>query len=93
MDLNIMYVTEEEKQRVLKARMEAERKAKRKANQKRLSVYERTHKISGTCMLILAILALVVFGIEGIGYSILCGLFSVIGFAAKEEDREAWLEE
>lgn len=81
-----MYVTEEEKQRVLRARLEAERKA----NRKKLTAYERTHRIAGITLLILAVLALVVFGAEGIGYSVLCGLFSIIGFVAKEEDKEAW---
>ena len=92
MNANVFYISEEEKQTILRQRLEAERKAKRKANQKKLSTYERTHRILGVSLLILAILALVVFGAEGICYSIMCGLFSIIGFTAKEEDREAWLD-
>ena len=88
MNANVFYISEEEKQTILRQRLEAERKA----NRKKLSAYEKTHRLAGTCMLIVAVLALVVFGAEGICYSIMCGLFSIIGFTAKEEDREAWLD-
>lgn len=77
----IMYVTEEEKLRVLKARMEEERKA-RKRN---VSAYVKQHRIAGTCMFGLGIVSLFL-GMPGV--TILCSFFGVAGFLAKEEDEE-----
>ena len=81
----VMYVTEEEKLRVLKARMEQERKAKRK----NLSAYVKQHRIAGVCMFGLGILCLF---LKMPGVTLLCAFFGVAGFLAKEEDEE-WEEQ
>ena len=82
----VFYISEEEKQAILRNRLEQERKA----NRKRLTEYERSHRIVGICLIIMAILAVIIFGAEGIIWSIMCGIFSIIGFTAKEEDKELW---
>ena len=77
----IMYVTEEEKLRILKARMEQERKAKRK----NASAYVKQHRLIGTLMFLLGIVCLFI-GMPGV--TILCSFFGVAGFLAKEGDEE-----
>ena len=88
MDVNVFYISEEEKQTILRNRLEAERRA----NRRKLTPFERTHRIAGVCLLIIAIFSLIVFQFEGLVAFISCGLFSIIGFVAKEEDREGWLD-
>lgn len=86
--VNVMYVTEEEKQAILRQRIEMERKA----NKKRLTENERTHRILGVLLVILA-LAFLYIGGEGIMGTIVCSFFAVICFLAREEDREEWVEQ
>ena len=86
--MNVMYITEEEKLMVLRNRMEQERKA----NRRRMTEHERTHRIMGAIMLVLALVCLYIGGEMIIG-AIMCGLFSAIGFCAREEDREEWVEQ
>lgn len=81
---SVFYITEEEKLRVLKARMEQERKAKRK----NVSAYVKQHRLLGALMFLLGI-ACLFFGMPGV--TILCAFFGVAGFLAKEEDEE-WEE-
>ena len=88
MNANVFYISEEEKQVILRRRLELERKA----NKKRLTEYERTHRILGVIMLILALFCLCIGGEMIIG-TILCSFFAVIGLLAKEEDRMEWTEE
>lgn len=85
--MNVMYVTEEEKLNILRNRLEAERKAKR-----RLTEHERTHRILGILLIIMAFVFLYIGG-EGILGTILCSFFAIICLAAKEEDREEWVEQ
>ena len=84
----IMYVTEEEKYAILRNRMEED---ERKANRKRLSEHERTHRILGVLLVILA-LGFLYLGGEGILGTIVCSFFAIICFCANEEARETWVE-
>lgn len=81
----IMYVSEEEKLRVLKTRMEQERKANRKLRRANTSAYIKQHRLAGMLMFLLGI-ACLFFGIPEV--TILCSFFGVAGFLAKEEDQE-----
>lgn len=82
----VFYITEEEKRYVLNRRMEEERKA----NRKRMTAYEMEHRIAGIALLVLAVLAYLVFGMESIIICIMCGLFAIMALCAREEDREKW---
>ena len=86
--INVMYVTEEEKKRILDMRMEQERKA----NRKRMTAYEMEHRIAGIALLVLAVLAYLVFGMESIVICIMCGLFAIMALCAREEDRKKWAD-
>ena len=85
---HVFYITEEEKLMVLRNRMEQERKA----NRRRLTEHETNHRILGVIMLILALICLYIGGEMIIG-AIMCGLFSAIGFSAREEVKEEWVEQ
>ena len=85
MNPNVFYITEEEKRAILRQRLEAERRA----NRKRLTAYERQYRILGMIGVILAIASLCIGG-EAIIGTILCGFLAVVGFLAKEEDRQEW---
>ena len=87
MNTNVFYISEEEKQAILRQRMEQERKA----NRRRLTEHETNHRILGVIMLILALICLYIGGEMIIG-AIMCGLFSAIGFSAREEAREEWVD-
>ena len=80
----VMYVTEEEKLRVLKARMELERKARRKS----VSAYVKQHRIAGMIMFVLGIICLFL-GMPGA--TILFAFFGAAVFLVKEED-EVWAD-
>ena len=86
--MNVMYVTEEEKLSILRSRLEEERKA----NRRRLTVHEKNHRILGWIMLGMSLVCLYIGGELIIG-SILCVFFSIVGFTAREEDREEWVEQ
>lgn len=81
-NVNVMYVTEEEKRAILRQRLEAERKA----NKRRMTENERTHRILGVLLIILALVFLYIGG-EGIMGTIVCSFFAIICFCAREEDR------
>lgn len=85
---NVMYVTEEEKLAILRNRLEAERKA----NRRRLTEHERNHRILGVILLILAIGCFIIGGELIIG-SIMGIFFSIVCFAAREEDRKEWIKQ
>lgn len=83
--VKVMYVTEEEKKRILDMRMEQERKAKR-----RLTPYEKHHKKLGCILVFLGICCLYIGGELIIG-TFVCGFLAILGFSAKEVEEE-WLE-
>lgn len=83
----VMYVTEEEKLAILRNRLEAERKA----NRRRLTTKEKHHRAIGWFMLGMALACLYIGG-EAIIGTIMCGFFALVGFTAREEVREEWVE-
>lgn len=85
--VKVMYVTEEEKKRILDMRMEQERKA----NKKRLTAYEKHHRIIGWIAVGMALICLYIGGELIIG-TFVCGFLAIVGFSAKEEVREEWSE-
>jgi len=87
--MDVFYITEQEKKRILDARMEQERKA----NKRRATEFERTHRIAGIGLILLAVASYIVFGMESIIICIVCGLFGIIGLCAREEDRKKWVEQ
>ena len=87
-NVQVFYITEEEKRAILNQRLEAERKA----NKRRMTEHERTHRILGVLMLILAVICLVIGG-EGIIGTIICAFMSLVCFGAKEEYRKEWVEQ
>lgn len=80
-NVQVFYITEEEKRTILRQRLEAERKAKRK-----LTENERTHRILGVLLIILALVFLYIGG-EGIMGTIVCSFFALICLCVREEDR------
>ncbi len=84
---DVFYITEEEKLRVLRKRMDAERKA-RKRN---VSAYVKQHRFLGTCMIGLALVCLLL-GIfvdaSFFGLILVCAFFSAAAFSAKDGDDE-----
>lgn len=86
--VNVMYVTEEEKKRILDMRMEEERKA----NRRRMTAHEKNHRILGWIGFGMALVCLYIGGELIIG-SIVFGFLSILGFSAREEVREEWVEQ
>lgn len=86
--VNVMYVTEEEKKRILDMRMEEERKA----NRRRMTAHEKNHRILGWIGVGMALVCLYIGGELIIG-SIIFGFLSILGFSAREEAREEWAEQ
>ena len=87
-NVNVFYITEEEKQTILRQRLEQERKA----NRRRLTENEKTHRILGIILLVIAIGCFIIGGELIIG-SIMSMFFSIVCFGAREEDRESWGEQ
>ena len=90
MNANVFYITEEEKQAILRQRLEAERKA----NRKRISETQRNHILTGIIMLLMAFvgfyLSMEMDG-EFIIITIICGFMSLVCFGAREEEEEEWV--
>lgn len=84
----VFYITEEEKRYVLDRRMEHERKA----NRRRMTAHEKNHRILGWIGVGMALVCLYIGGELIIG-SILFGFLSILGFSAREEVREEWVEQ
>ena len=84
----VFYITEEEKRYVLDRRMEEERKA----NRRRLTTHEKNHRILGWIGVGMALVCLYIGGELIIG-SIVFGFLSILGFSAREEVREEWVEQ